>query len=106
MLFASFDFLLFLPPVLAGYWMLGGHPRARLLLLLAASYFFYCAGAKPAGGELPPAWYFLGLLVASTLTDYYAALGIAKARARGGSGSSEQWSRACCSSSRLPGLSV
>ncbi|NLE85249.1 MAG: MBOAT family protein [Myxococcales bacterium] len=91
MLFASFDFLLFLPPVLAGYWMLGGHPRARLLLLLAASYFFYCAGAKPAGGELPPAWYFLGLLVASTLTDYYAALGIAKARARGGSGRAWLW---------------
>ena len=91
MLFASFDFLLFLPPVLAGYWMLGGHPRARLLLLLAASYFFYCAGAKPAGGELPPAWYFLGLLVASTLTDYYAALGIAKARARGGSGLAWLW---------------
>lgn len=91
MLFASFDFLLFLPPVLAGYWLLGGRPRARMLLLLVASYFFYCAGSKPPGGELPPAWYFVGLLIASTLVDFYAALAIGSARTRGATGRPWLW---------------
>ena len=76
MLFASFDFLLFFLPVLAGYWALARHSRARLVWVLAASYFFYMAGARPIGGALPTKWYFVGLLVSSTLVDYVAALQI------------------------------
>ncbi|HEX5100907.1 MAG TPA: MBOAT family O-acyltransferase [Polyangiaceae bacterium] len=81
MLFATFDFLLFLVPVFAGYWALAGRPLARGTLLLAASYFFYAAGPKPVSGPLPPPWTFLGLLVASTLVDYVCSLRIEAARA-------------------------
>ncbi len=83
MLFASFDFLLFLPLVMGGFWLLSKRPRARFLLLLGASYFFYCAGAKPVAGPMPPPWYFVGLLVFSTLVDYAAGLAIGRARERG-----------------------
>jgi D-alanyl-lipoteichoic acid acyltransferase DltB (MBOAT superfamily) len=86
MLFASLDFVLFLPPVLAAYWLLFKRPKARFALLLCASYFFYCAGAKPHGGGLPPAWYFVGLLAFSTVVDFVAGLAIGRARARGGTG--------------------
>ncbi len=79
MLFASFDFLLFFAPVLLLYWIARGTIRARWSLLLVASYFFYAASAKPTGGGLPTPWYFVGLLVASTLLDYCAALIIASA---------------------------
>ncbi len=77
MLFASFDFLLFFLPVLLAYWALARHPAARWGLLLVASYFFYCASAKPLSGEPPTPWYFVGLLVLSTLVDYCAGLFIA-----------------------------
>jgi alginate O-acetyltransferase complex protein AlgI len=82
MLFASFDFVLFFLPVLLGYWALARHPVARWALLLGSSYFFYCASAKPASGGWPTPWYFVGLIVASTLVDYLVALGIASARQR------------------------
>lgn len=39
MLFNSFDFLVFFPPVCLGYWLLPF--RIRRIYLLAASYFFY-----------------------------------------------------------------
>ena len=81
MLFATFDFLLFLVPVFAAYWALAGRPVARGVMLLAASYFFYAAGPKPMSGPLPPPWTFLGLLVASTFVDYVCSLRIEAARA-------------------------
>jgi len=84
MLFASFDFLLFLVVVLAGYWALAGRPVPRVAWCVATSYFFYVAGPKPSVGPLPMPWYFLGLLIASTLLDYGCGLGIEAARrARG-----------------------
>jgi len=73
MLFASFDFVLFFVPVLLAYWLLARRPVVRWLWLLGASYFFYCASAKPASGPWPTPWYFVGLIVASTLMDYAAA---------------------------------
>jgi alginate O-acetyltransferase complex protein AlgI len=73
MLFASFDFVLFFVPVLLAYWLLARRPVVRWLVLLGASYFFYCASAKPASGPWPTPWYFVGLIVASTLMDYVAA---------------------------------
>ena len=42
MVFNSYAFAIFLPLVLAGYWLLRGHRRQNLLLL-AASYVFYGA---------------------------------------------------------------
>jgi D-alanyl-lipoteichoic acid acyltransferase DltB (MBOAT superfamily) len=82
MLFASFDFLLFLLPLLVGYWALARHRMLRWGLLLAASYFFYCASAKPADGVLPTPWYFVALLIFSTMIDFACGLIIAGARER------------------------
>jgi alginate O-acetyltransferase complex protein AlgI len=79
MLFASLDYLLFFLPVLTAYWLLARRPVARLVLIVAASYFFYSASPKPLGGALPTPWYFVGLLVLSTLVDYAMALRIAAA---------------------------
>ncbi|MEX1368374.1 MAG: MBOAT family O-acyltransferase [Nannocystaceae bacterium] len=71
MLFPTFDFLLFALPILVGFWALAGRPVARVLLLLVASYFFYMAGPKT---DPPPApWYFVGLLLLSTVLDFVAA---------------------------------
>ena len=58
MLFNSLAFAVFLPAVIAAYWLARG--RARTWVLLAASYVFY-------------GWWdirFLTLIVISTLTDY------------------------------------
>ncbi len=82
MLFASFDFVLFFLPVLLGYWLLARRPIARWVLLLCSSYFFYCASAKPPSGAWPTPWYFVGLIVGSTLVDYAVALAIAKTSRR------------------------
>jgi D-alanyl-lipoteichoic acid acyltransferase DltB (MBOAT superfamily) len=86
MLFASLDFLLFLGVVFAGYWALAGRTLLRTAWCLAASYFFYAAGPKPAGGPLPTPWYFVGLLIASTLFDYVCGRCIQAARSRYGLG--------------------
>ncbi|HEY8942800.1 MAG TPA: MBOAT family O-acyltransferase [Polyangiaceae bacterium] len=86
MLFASFDFLLFLPLALAGYWALGRFPRARALFLLLASYFFYAATPKTANGPLPAPWHFSGLLLLSTALNYGAALRVEAAKRRFGDG--------------------
>ncbi len=72
MLFASLDFLLFIVPVLFGFWALRERPAARVALLLGASYFFYMAGARPPAGTHSPPWFFAGLLVLSTVLDYVA----------------------------------
>lgn len=64
MIFTSWPFLIFLPTVLALYYLLGR--RARVWLLFLASYFFY--------GWWD--WRFLSLIVYSTLIDYMAAIRI------------------------------
>ncbi|EDM77097.1 putative poly(beta-D-mannuronate) O-acetylase (Alginate biosynthesis protein algI) [Plesiocystis pacifica SIR-1] len=70
MLFPTFDFLLFLIPILVGFWLLADKPVARGLWLLVGSYFFYMAGPKT---EPPPApAYFAGLLLFSTILDFVA----------------------------------
>ncbi|MGI8491602.1 MAG: MBOAT family O-acyltransferase, partial [Acidimicrobiales bacterium] len=58
MTFNSLQYAAFLPLVFALYWVLAR--RSQNLLLLAASYFFY--------GSFD--WRFLGLLMASTATDF------------------------------------
>ena len=68
MLFPTFDFLVFMLPVLIAFWALSHRPKARLVLLLVASYFFYMAGPKTDPPPTP--WYFAGLLVLSTVLDY------------------------------------
>jgi alginate O-acetyltransferase complex protein AlgI len=63
MLFNSFAFILgFLPPTLAGYWLLADHPAARLWWLLAASLLFY--------GYWD--WRFVPLLIGSILVNWLA----------------------------------
>ena len=68
MLFVSFDFLLFIVPVLLISWGLAHTQVLRVLFLIAASYFFYMAG--PETDPLQPPWYFVGLLAVSTVLDY------------------------------------
>ena len=68
MLFPTFDYLLFLLPVLVVFWAIADRPVARVLVLLGASYFFYMAGPKT--NPLPTPWYFVGLLVVSTVLDF------------------------------------
>jgi alginate O-acetyltransferase complex protein AlgI len=64
MLFNSFQFILgFLPPVLAGYWLLANYPATRLWFLLAASLVFY--GYSD--------WRFVPLLAASIVINWVAA---------------------------------
>lgn len=82
MLFASFDFLLFFSVAFAAYWLLSGRARTQILLVTALSYFFYSASSKPVDGPLPTPWYFVGLLILSTLVDYFCGLAIFGARAR------------------------
>jgi len=65
MLFNSLAFLVFYPIVLILYFLIPGL-RARNLLLLAASYFFYMF-YRPE---------YALLMLASTLVDYYAAIGM------------------------------
>ncbi len=69
MLFNSFSFGLFLPIVLSLYWIIG-YKRVKLqnVLLLLASYFFYGLWD----------WRFLFLILASSLIDYFAGIGISK----------------------------
>ncbi|HFE46148.1 MAG TPA: MBOAT family protein [Nannocystis exedens] len=71
MLFPTFDFLLFIVPVLLLAWAFSRVPAIRIPLLIAASYFFYMAG--PLTDPLPAPWYFAGLLVFSTILDFTAA---------------------------------
>jgi alginate O-acetyltransferase complex protein AlgI len=66
-LFNSFDFGLFLLIAYFLYWLLGSNRRTpQNILLLIASYLFYGLWD----------WRFLGLLVASSLLDYFVGLAI------------------------------
>jgi D-alanyl-lipoteichoic acid acyltransferase DltB (MBOAT superfamily) len=63
-IFHSLDFVIFFVAIVAAYWLL---PRsAQNVLLLVASYFFY--------GYVHP--WFLILIAASTIVDYFAARGM------------------------------
>ncbi len=88
MLFPTFDFLIFVIPVLLAAWALSHRPKARTLLLLAASLFFYVGGPKTDPPPTP--WYYVGLLVFSTLLDYACGLGIAAQDARRGRGDQDE----------------
>jgi len=79
MLFVSFDFLIFIIPVLLLSWALAHVPTLRVLVLIAASYFFYMAG--PLQDPLQPPWYFVGLLLLSTVLDFVCSHRIAANRA-------------------------
>lgn len=68
MVFNSVHFLLFFIVVYGAYRLLPH--RAQNWLLLAASYYFYAAWD----------WRFLGLLIGSTLVDYYCALAIGRSQ--------------------------
>ena len=76
MLFPSFDFLVFIIPVLLVFWAASGRPVVRVVFLLGASYFFYMAGPKLDPPGTP--WYYAGLLLFSTALDF--ACGHAMAR--------------------------
>ncbi|HZE20918.1 MAG TPA: hypothetical protein VE082_02605, partial [Desulfobaccales bacterium] len=65
MSFVSWQYFIFLPAVIAIYWLLP--PRRRLLLLLAGSYLFY------AGWDVR----FLALVLSTTVIDYNCGLSIA-----------------------------
>ena len=69
MLFNSLAFLVFAPLFFAVYFVLKG--RARMIFVLLSSYFFY--------GWWD--WRFLGLLILSTVIDYYLGIGIENAGA-------------------------
>ena len=73
MLFNSLSFALFLPLVFGAYWLIGPrHRKWQNLLLLLASYFFYsCWDFR-----------FLGLLVFSTLLDFFTGLQIHRTTGR------------------------
>ena len=69
MLFNSIDFAIFLPLVFALYWFVfPRHLKRQNALLLVASYVFY--------GWWD--WRFLGLILASSLVDYYVGLGLSR----------------------------
>ena len=75
MLFSSIEFLfLFLPVVLAGYYVLPFRFGLKNAWLLAASLFFYAWG-EPR---------FVFVMVASIVFNYFAALGLEALRTRGG----------------------
>ncbi len=78
MLFNSFEFLVFLPIVFILYWFVCEKSlKVQNFLILVASYFFY-------------GWWslsFLGLLVGSTLMDYYLAFAIDNSNPK----SSKKW---------------
>lgn len=82
MLFASFDFLLFFSVAFVGYWLLRNRPLGQLSLVTGLSYFFYSASCKPVDGPLPTPWYFVGLLILSTLVDFLCGKEITRARRR------------------------
>lgn len=66
MIFSSFEFLVFFPVVLALHWAVGGLGW-RKGVLLVASYVFYASWD----------WRFLGLILGSTLLDWFVGARIA-----------------------------
>jgi D-alanyl-lipoteichoic acid acyltransferase DltB (MBOAT superfamily) len=70
--FNSVQYAVFLPSVIALYWLLRT-PRRQNLLLLVASYVFYGAWD----------WRFLGLLSLSTIVDYVVGRGLGRTQVMG-----------------------
>ncbi|WP_428938904.1 MBOAT family O-acyltransferase [Fontivita pretiosa] len=68
MIFTTLSFIVFLLAVFAGYWTLRGRTAQNLLILLS-SYFFY--------GWWD--WRFCFLILANSLFDYFAGLGLMRA---------------------------
>jgi D-alanyl-lipoteichoic acid acyltransferase DltB (MBOAT superfamily) len=66
MLFNSLDYLIFLPLVVAAFYLIPN--RFRWVLLLAASYYFYMCWK----------WQYIFLILISTMVDFYAGIQIAK----------------------------
>lgn len=66
MLFNSIDFAIFLPIVFILYWFVLKNKRDQNILLLIASYYFYGCWD----------WRFLGLILISTIVDYFVGLSI------------------------------
>ncbi|MDH4282083.1 MAG: MBOAT family protein [Myxococcales bacterium] len=66
MLFNSFDYILFLGLVVAGFWLLARHAQLRLIFVFVASCLFYMAW-HPA---------YIVLILGSTLIDYVVGLRI------------------------------
>lgn len=66
MLFNSFEFILFLPIVFAGYWLLKNHLRWQNAFVVAASYVFY--------GWWD--WRFLILIAITTFFSYLSGIGL------------------------------
>ena len=73
MLFNSLEYAIFLVAVFLIYWGLFRLGAMRIVFLIAASYVFYAA-SNP---------WFLTLLVASTITDYFVGLGMHQAHEAG-----------------------
>ena len=69
MLFNSIAFFVFLPLVFAFYWIFSANRNRQNILLLLASYVFYSYWD----------WRFLGLIIISSLTDYWVGLQMDKA---------------------------
>ncbi len=73
MLFNSLEYLIFLPVVFCVYWyVLKNHLKAQNLFILIVSYIFY--------GWWD--WRFLGLIVFSTIMDYYIGIYILRSKSR------------------------
>ncbi len=66
MLFNSIEYLLFFPTVVALHFLLPH--RFRWVMLLVASYFFYMSWNAA----------YIGLIILSTVVDYFAGLGMAR----------------------------
>ena len=83
MLFYTSTFAIFFAVVWGLVWASAAHTRLRLGILALASWCFYAWWD----------WRFLGLLLGSSLIDYLAGRGIARAgaRAREGEGAGRRW---------------
>ena len=73
MLFNSFAFAYFFAALFPTYWLLQKYHRLQNLLLLSAGYYFY-ANWNPK---------FLGLLVLSTVMDFYCGIAVDRIEAPG-----------------------
>ena len=81
MLFQTAEYGIFLVAVFLGFWLLHRAKALRVIFLLIASYIFYAA-SNP---------WFLTLIIASTVTDYFAGLQMKKADDAGQPDARKKW---------------
>jgi D-alanyl-lipoteichoic acid acyltransferase DltB (MBOAT superfamily) len=74
MLFNSVEYAFLLLAAFAGYWLLAGHRRLRVLLLLAASYLFYASWN----------YKYLSLIFLSSTMDFGIGRALARVESRAG----------------------